>query len=37
MKYSKLGSADRARATERIDMMLEDEKYKKEFVGEKAI
>ena len=37
MKYSKLDSTDRARATERIDMMLEDEKYKKEFVGEKAI
>ena len=38
MKYSKLDATDRVRATERIDMMLEDPKYRLggEF-GEKAI
>lgn len=37
IKYSKLDATDRVRATERIDMMLEDEKYKKESTSEKAI
>lgn len=38
MKYSKLDSTDRARATERIDMMLEDPKYRLGGAfGEKAI
>lgn len=38
MKYSKLDSTDKVRATERIDMMLEDPKYRLGGAsGEKAI
>lgn len=37
MKYHSLDESDRARVSERIDMLLEDDKYKKGSSGEKAI
>ena len=37
MKYNSLDSADKIRAAERIDTLLEDEKYKKESINKKAI